>query len=135
MTIEEFLEARIAENEAIARAALRHPTKYNRETRDHERAGTDDGVWHIDSYTDPDDECTVVGAAMTIYDEGGHTAEQATHIARHDPARVLRQCAALRRVLEFGATLVSASQQVEFENDVLLPVAAIWPEHPDYPAE
>jgi hypothetical protein len=37
----------------------------------------------------------VEGDNITIYDEGGHGADQARHIARHDPRRVLDQCASI----------------------------------------
>lgn len=37
----------------------------------------------------------VEGDNITIYAEGGHDADQARHIAWHDPARVLDQCASI----------------------------------------
>lgn len=36
---------------------------------------------------------------IRIYDEGGHSAEQAIHIAANDPATVLRDVAAKRKLL------------------------------------
>lgn len=46
-------------------------------------------------------ECErIEGDDITIYPEGGHDAAQAEHIARNDPAAVLRRCAADRRIVE-----------------------------------
>lgn len=70
-----FIEARLAEDEAVARAA----------------GGR---VWSVD----PDNACRVEGG-ITIYDEGGHNEHQAAHIARKDPARALRQVAVKRQIL------------------------------------
>ncbi|MFI6368911.1 DUF6221 family protein [Nocardia sp. NPDC050630] len=149
MTIDEFIRARLAEDETIARAALRHPTKYNPETREHERTGTDSGEWHTDSYVDPNDKRMVHGASMTIYDEGGHTAEQAAHIAHYDPARELRQVAATRDMFLFilessgmwellvGARPPSAEQaSADIEKiRAVRAMVAVWRNHPDYRPE
>lgn len=53
----------------------------------------------------------------------------------YDPEVVLRQAKAWRAVLAFGAALTSASQQMEFEDDVLRSVAAVWAKHEDCPPE
>jgi hypothetical protein len=49
-----------------------------------------------------DCECCVIEASngMRIYDEGGHDAHDAYHIARWDPATVLRLIAPYREVLD-----------------------------------
>ena len=91
MTLTEFLLARIAEDEVVARAAFS-------EGRLNGRPREDDGRWHAGNH-DSDAE-RVDGIGITIYDEGGHNAEQAQHIARHDPARVLADCEAKRRIVE-----------------------------------
>lgn len=116
MTIEEFIKARIAEDEDIAAGAERGPRR--------------------DWAEDYGREFLVVSrveAGIPEFDV--RSTAESQHIARHDPARVLRRCAALRSVLEFGAPLVSASQQIEFEDTVLLHVAAIWSDHHDYRPE
>lgn len=41
----------------------------------------------------------IEGDDIVIYDEGGHTSDQAAHIVRHAPAAVLRRCEADRRIL------------------------------------
>ena len=82
MTITEFLEARIAEDEKVATEAT--------------RGG--DGQWWVAGEHEME-ECVVEGDTFKIYDEGGHDAWQAEHIARHDPARVLAECAAKRAII------------------------------------
>lgn len=89
----EWLRAQLDADERIARAAI-HDPRYGRD----ERATADDGVWRTRDHAH--DECVVWGVGIMIYDEGGHTAEQASHIATHDPARVLRQVQAHRAILD-----------------------------------
>ena len=138
MTIEEFIAARLLEDEQAAAAA----------------SGGSKARWVADeeevfavfgSLTDPDrcpdhphgrpNQCDddQVADAVDVTDQ--KTDARARHIARHDPVRSIGQAAAIRRVLEFGAGLVSTSQQIQFENEVLVPIASIWAEHPDYPKE
>jgi Family of unknown function (DUF6221) len=77
MTLLEFLEARLAEDELMANAAIE---------------GTAD--WHVlYSYRDVKDGD---GHYVVLADSLYPTAEQAAHIAWHSPARVLRQCEAGR---------------------------------------
>jgi hypothetical protein len=91
MTLAEFLLARIAEDEAVAQAAIRpEPVKGWSPPR------VDDGRWATDHGMY---EERVEGIGITIYDEGGHSVEQAEHIARYDPARVLADCEAKRRIV------------------------------------
>src|SRR5690606_8707896 len=60
----------------------------------------------------------------------------AQHIARHDPARALRQCKALRVTVRAIEELVedgeapSLVEQSTIRN--LAPIASIWSDHPDY---
>lgn len=81
MEIAEFLLARIAEDEAVALAAS-------------------PGPWHLNAEHDEVlavDEITVCdGFALS----GPQTRATTEHIARHDPARVLVECEAKRRILE-----------------------------------
>lgn len=80
---------------------------------------------------------------MTIYDEGGHTEAEAAHIARHDPARALRQVAAMRKLLNL-AEYPCGEDCLDHGNDehvaqevpgiaIRRILAAIWDDHPDYP--
>lgn len=78
----ERLKAAIDEDERIARAALHRP------------AGGSQGVgeWTIAGHELRDENDTLIIK---------HTwPREADHIARHDPARVLRQCEAHRAILE-----------------------------------
>lgn len=72
MTIEEFIKARLDEDEQIAR-----------------ESDSGDGKWGFDERFDH------VGTS----DETVHSLHHSEHIARHDPARVLRQVAAMREVM------------------------------------
>jgi hypothetical protein len=79
LTLTDFLLARIADDEAAARDAM-------------DRAGA---IWHRE-------------LGRSIQDQnGGHVVDYvddddaAAHIARHDPARVLAECEAKRRIVQF----------------------------------
>src|SRR5450759_3612840 len=80
MTLVEFLEARLAEDELMADAAI---------------DGTAD--WHVFyAYRDIKDGD---GHYVVLADGQYPTVEQDAHIARHDPARILRQCEAAHVVI------------------------------------
>lgn len=136
MTIGEFLMARLVEDEAHARQATEFST----------------GRWHVPStgvvdlgLVDPD---AGIGGLQTF--EDGRVAE---HVARHDPARVLAEVAAKRRILaaieagdaewaqakeRAGKAPVSfdlaraRSLQRELADVVLRNLAALYADHPDY---
>lgn len=95
-----WLLEQIAEDEQVARASQGDPA----------RPGA--GVWtrqcsHLDEDFEPEkpghDNCCVVAGDITIYDEGGHGPEDADHIARWDPARVLAECEVKRRLVKMHA--------------------------------
>jgi hypothetical protein len=71
---------------------------------------------------------------VVTYDEGSPDDGQAPHIARHDPARVLREVAAKRAVLDsYEASVRSVGPGLS--RSQLRPVAAqaaIWSDHPGY---
>lgn len=77
----EFLRARLDEDEQAARAAGDGPWT----VRDH----TADTVAIYDSRREP-----------VVYDEGRPSSDQMEHIARHDPARVLAEVDAKRRIID-----------------------------------
>lgn len=80
MTIVEFLEARLAEDELTANAAI--------------EVASD---WHaLYSYRDVKDGN---GQYVVLADSRYPSVGQAAHIARHNPARVLRQCEAARAII------------------------------------
>jgi hypothetical protein len=74
-----FIRARLDEDERIARAATAGP-------------------WEVNSADYPESEsiCAPDGTAVVAAFDSHH---EAFHIARHDPARVLREVAARRRTL------------------------------------
>lgn len=118
MTIEEFIEARLAEDERIAHRATRLIPD--------ERADWLDATEAVHAGYDE-----LVHAAPAHID--GYVTE---HIARHDPARVLRQCTALRAVVVSTRDRIAQGwghhdidHLVEAD---LAPIAAIWDRHPDY---
>lgn len=90
-TLVAWLAARLDEDEAAARATL---TDFGR--------GSTDAAWRADGYA------VVSGASWAIVSEGNHENCEggasspviAQHIARHDPARVLADVAAKRRIVE-----------------------------------
>ncbi|MFD3594376.1 DUF6221 family protein [Nocardia sp. NPDC058640] len=106
MTIEEFIRARLDEDERIAR-----------------ESDSGDGQWGFDERFDH------VGTS----DETVHSLHHSEHIARHDPARVLRDIAGKRKIL---AKLADAGTPVWWwhlhTNDILTAMAQRWADHPDY---
>lgn len=126
MTITEFLEARIAEDEEVAMDAV--------------DGDDDDGVWHVGPSFGGGSE-QVKGKGILIYGEGGHTEDQAAHIAAWDPARVLAECAAKRWVLD---TLQGYEPGSEWHGEedmgrrgnnaagAVRKMAAVYSDHPDY---
>ena len=157
MTLTEFLLARIDEDEAVARAAGDVPLASFRESIEwanaHRRYGEpprdveDDAALHW-SVGKPGgyDECRIDLGLGTIYDEGGHWHEQAAHIVRHDPARVLAECEAKRNLLmsydDLAATcdhlpwvMTGGCCQCGVIGHALLAFAAIYADHPDYQQE
>jgi hypothetical protein len=164
LSIVDFLNARLAEDEAVAQAAI-----------DPDRPGAN---WE---WIDPDDDTAadfedgslVVGSLRTVEDfptRSGvgdlpafiiHTAEDvmegaAVHIVRHDPARVLREVEAKRAVIAEHATMTAIwwpdVEAIEVEccercsNDehevaveapcpTLLALAAVYQDHPDWREE
>jgi len=118
----EFLLARGAEDEAVARAA---------------EGGA---LW--EQSRDP-----AVITGLTPFDGGVRASAQsvaiAAHIARHDPARVLAECEAKRelvtnlaRVCEDGRCWQCGSANVlDLRDAVLLTLASVYSTHPDYRAE
>jgi hypothetical protein len=101
MTLIEFLLARIAEDEAIAKAAV-GKAAFQRQT----------GHWKFDHVQD---KYGVIPLVFALADAGGKTQvarldeawdseERGTYIARFDPARALAECDAKRRLINIHAT-------------------------------
>lgn len=131
MDLVDFLRARLAEDERLAKAAIsdaRTPPNW--------RGVQGPGRWITDGPV-------VVGDDMTIYDEGGHDEAQAEHIARHDPAHVLADVEARRRIVEHcSATIGAAGEPPGIDHDdipaierVLRLLALPHADRPGYRAE
>jgi hypothetical protein len=118
MTLVEFLEARLAEDELIASAAIEGAADW--------RA--------FYTYRDVKDSD---GRYVILADSRYPTVEQAAHIARYSPARILRQCEAVRAIiaefLRFDA-LGDLSGRSATEN-ALVHLAKVHADHPDFDRE
>ena len=120
-----FLLARIAEDEAVARAAGEPPWDEWR---------YDDGgeVYHAESLrNDPDNRGYLNG--VTCDSEGlspSVTEEVGRHVSRHDPARVLAECAAKRHQLDEALVWGEGCLDV-----IARYMAEVYAEHADYREE
>jgi hypothetical protein len=121
MNLPEFLLARIAEDEHIA-----------------EHTGGSKKRWTKEPYPDRD----AIGFRMRFpgpshIRDWSHTPGPGSgyfavteHCENFDPARVLAECEAKRRVVEFARFLPSL-----YCRGVLEPMAAVYADHPDYQEE
>ena len=118
MTLTEFLLARIAEDEAVAAAAVSRR----------------DGV----------DKWEAVGSGTVVgpgYDKVKHvmlpSSEDgaARHIARHDPARVLAECEAKRAIANFADYWRGDANDYGQADQALRIVSAVYAGHEDYRQE
>lgn len=118
MTLTEFLLARIAEDEAAAREAAGGGIGGSGQHA-HWRVGLRGGCGCCSR---------VVGLGVDI-DDG-----QAPHVARHDPARVLADCKAKRRVVECHAHNYRWNQGAlgDVAQATLELLALPHADHPDY---
>ncbi len=135
MNIIDFIEARISEDERIARAARPGPW-----TDDHGDTGPRIGDDHLMMPTDGIAPCN---------DEIPLT--DSAHIARHDPIRALRRSAAIRTIIEDRLVLLEKidnewgcchnADQIRRDeckdnplgNDSAFhALATIWSDHPDF---
>jgi hypothetical protein len=120
--IAEFVKARLDEDEAAAKLAAR-----------------EGGTWKQD---DPDRHPGTISSlgGPVVYDEGSPDEYQAPHIARHDPARVLREVAAKRAILAEVRSVqkltdLTGGKPDRYRDWILRQLAAVWSGHPDYRAE
>jgi hypothetical protein len=115
MTIVEFLEARLAEDELTASAAIEGSPEWQ-------------VLYGYRDIRDGD------GHYIVLADSRYPTVGQAAHIARHSPARALRQCAAARALiaefLRHDALGDLASRGAT--EQALRQLAAIHRDHPDF---
>ena len=121
MTLTDFLIARITEDEAGAKAAV---------------------LGHWDAIEGPSGDWWVEHAHLADIALDLH-GENARHIARHDPARVLAECEAKRRILESSSAKATALDRITPGVGAVLAnaawdlrnIAAVYADHPDYREE
>lgn len=143
MDIAQFLAARLDEDEAAAEAASHYVLRekwHAVEWYDGEFVASGRRTAHVDIHG-------LAGAPITS--RGALRREDAEHIARHDPARVLAEVAAKRRVLarHYGSTSTPLRAICEGcaynyadidpryhldECPELRDLAAIYADHPDF---
>ena len=117
-----FVAVRLEEDEAVARLAAR-----------------EGGTWHQEEPERYPGSIVSMGGQV-VYDEGAPDEYQAPFIARHDPARVLREVQAKRAILARHAQARAWSyppgdgdESVQAELEVAIRhLATIWSDHPDY---
>jgi hypothetical protein len=132
MTLTGFLLARIAEDEVAARAVP--PLGYNTDMGGNRQ----DERWIFDR--------TLPSSAdgMGNWSKHRHSLTTAEHFARHDPARVLAECEAKRRIVDvasqyvepddtFDAGFKGGASHVGF--NTLRALASVYADHPDYREE
>ena len=151
MNVAEFVLARTAEDEALAERSLSGPNDDGRWEVEcpYVEGGFEDREEHMAHFSH-ESECRVEGHGITIYDEGGHDRDQALHIAAHDPARTLAECAAHRAMAQDWLDGMArqddhgrpdhlfnplTSMLMKSHERWLRTVATIWADHPDYDEE
>jgi hypothetical protein len=123
-----FLLARIAEDEAIAQAATPGPW---------------DAIHVPDRLSQPEGDWTVGSDASFIcttnYDDD-RCRNDSAHIAHYNPARVLADCAAKRKIVEWIGEQIEMNRPPNATNsevlwlaeDVLRALALPYADHPDF---
>lgn len=105
MTLLEFIEARLGDVEALALAATPGPWRYNpnKQWLPHADKTTRDVAalvgYRGDEFVGAGPLAATVGVAVTGPADDPQSMADARFIARHDPARVLREVEAKRRLL------------------------------------
>ncbi|MFF9631749.1 DUF6221 family protein [Streptomyces fradiae] len=99
----EFLRARLDEDAERARAAAARPDAASEEAWRVSGSHSDAGgtYWSVTAGVMGQEVVELVGGGMS--GGGAHTEGMAEHIARHDPARVLAEVDAKRRLLDLHA--------------------------------
>jgi len=121
-----FVAARLAEDEAVAKDAAPSPWRWV-DPGGRYRSAMVSGSWYAQH------GWHIVAAVGG----SGPDAGDAAHIARHDPARVLREVAATRAVLAaYEASVRSLGPGLSVSLWRLVQAAAeVWSDHPDYRQE
>ena len=136
MTLTDFLLARIAEDEAAARlCAEMFPSPWD----------VADRGWRVRIYAadipdegdhaDPGDKRAPVVMEVEPdrnLDDPRWLSERVEHVRRHDPARVLAECEAKRRVIEECDDYDNPSEVLILADQILRHLALPYADHPDY---
>lgn len=136
--IVEFLKARLDEDEQIARTSIgSHP-----ELAEWSYEPWSPGVKGSGEVIAPNDRDSSGYPEYITCDREGviHAVEEhvGPHIARHDPARVLREVKAKRRVIDQIDKLDGWTDNYQFHleyTSVIGHLASAYSDHPDYPGE
>lgn len=112
MTLTEFLLARIADDEAVAREAINPESLY---------LWGDRSLPPIPVERWPDDVRGYLGGSW------------GEHCARHDPTRVLAECAAKRAIVAELTGGPVHTNPAGVMTRILRALAAVYADHPDYP--
>lgn len=148
MTPSEFVLARIAEDEAIARAAMR---EWHYDWKAQPYALVEDppseGVWAIPEGSDPDFNGLVAvqpGVSSECYscEHSGLFRTHAEHIVRWSPARVLAECEAKRLIVERHSngghgdcSWCGGDTGGLYPCADLCDLVSVYADHPDYPMD
>ncbi len=134
LTLADFLLARIAEDEKLAREAYEENPAATWETN-----RTYDGVYRLElPSTHPDSDSYGMGEDIRL------PREMAKHIARHHPTRVLAECEAKRQIAHNVAAWTAAKEYAPGDNIVAIErelvrvlryLALPYADHPDYREE
>ena len=138
----EFLRARLGEDEAVARAAsYPHPKWIVRKPWNDPRDPNRPQVSTEMVYR-PDGSGTSTGIALTPPDQVYDGHKIVPHIARHDPARVLADVDAKRRIIADREHIDASAGDTEWHSgysdgnyDALRALALPYASHPDYRQE
>jgi hypothetical protein len=139
VTITEFLLARIAEDEAAAQAAAEHQTSVSSEGRGTLlRAGQRAGRSWTRRYDTVNARREDGGRSGAIAYVGNFGMDLVAHISRHDPARVLAECEAKRRIVDEVRELnaePNPPQALILADYILQAIAGVYADHPDFREE
>jgi hypothetical protein len=114
-----FLRARLDEDEQAAVAAAGQPAYFD---------------WEVhEAGPRKQPEIRVTGKSYQVV--GGVDDSTAEHIARHDPARVLLEVEAKRRLIQWGEWIRGDFSGSDVWKDVLPLLALPYADHSDYRAE
>ena len=139
LTLPDFLLARITEDEAVAQAAVWSSPDPDWDGVDAWDAEVAFGEMAVGpDRGSPTDAAVVIGPFRGGLHMTGKATERrngvvAQHIARHDPARVLAECAAKRLILRIWFESEFCERDVM--NDVIDALALPYADHPDYREE